>query len=228
MFKTLALAAALFATSLSTPAVAAPQSYQFDKAHTHILFFIDHLGFSKMVGQFRGFDGTLDFDPADPAASSVSVSIQVASVATDVEKLDEHLRKPDFFDAEKFPTMTFASTSVAAAGEGKLKVVGNLTLLGVSQMVGGENNAFTNNDITNYYIQVPSVNIETAFWLESDRMLSLAFSEKSLETQRSVVIEEFKQRYLNQPYGDVWLKLRDLLIQLIHTNGLPSVKKFRI
>lgn len=78
------------------------------------------------------------------------------------------------------------------------------------QMVGGENNAFTNNDITNYYIQVPSVNIETAFWLESDRMLSLAFSEKSLETQRSVVIEEFKQRYLNQPYGDVWLKLRPL------------------
>lgn len=135
MFKTLALAAALFATSLSTPAVAAPQSYQFDKAHTHILFFIDHLGFSKMVGQFRGFDGTLDFDPADPAASSVSVSIQVASVATDVEKLDEHLRKPDFFDAEKFPTMTFASTSVAAAGEGKLKVVGNLTLLGVTKPV---------------------------------------------------------------------------------------------
>ena len=78
------------------------------------------------------------------------------------------------------------------------------------QRVGGENNAFTNNDITNYYIQVPSVNIETAFWLESDRMLSLAFSEKSLETQRSVVIEEFKQRYLNQPYGDVWLKLRPL------------------
>lgn len=135
MFKTLALAAALFATSLSTPAVAAPQSYQFDKAHTHILFFIDHMGFSKMVGQFRGFDGTLDFDPADPTASSVSVSIQVASVATDVEKLDEHLRKPDFFDAEKFPTMTFASTSVAAAGEGKLKVVGNLTLLGVTKPV---------------------------------------------------------------------------------------------
>lgn len=78
------------------------------------------------------------------------------------------------------------------------------------QRVGGENNAFTNNDITNYYIQLPSVNVETAFWLESDRMLSLAFSEKSLETQRSVVIEEFKQRYLNQPYGDVWLKLRPL------------------
>jgi zinc protease len=81
------------------------------------------------------------------------------------------------------------------------------------QRVGGENNAFTTNDITNYYITLPAANIETAFWLESDRMLSLAFSEKSLETQRSVVIEEFKQRYLNQPYGDVWLKLRPLAYQ---------------
>ncbi|MDR3697940.1 pitrilysin family protein [Mucilaginibacter sp.] len=79
------------------------------------------------------------------------------------------------------------------------------------QRVGGENNAFTSNDITNYYITLPSSNIETAFWLESDRMLSLAFSEKSLEVQRAVVIEEFKQRYLNQPYGDVWLKLRPLV-----------------
>jgi len=79
------------------------------------------------------------------------------------------------------------------------------------QRVGGENNAFTSNDITNYYITLPSANLETAFWLESDRMLNLAFSKKSLEVQRSVVIEEFKQRYLNQPYGDVWLKLRPLV-----------------
>src|ERR1700761_8060643 len=78
------------------------------------------------------------------------------------------------------------------------------------QRVGGENNAFTSNDITNYYITLPAANMETAFWLESDRMLSLAFSEKSLEVQRNVVIEEFKQRYLNQPYGDVWLRLRPL------------------
>ncbi len=81
------------------------------------------------------------------------------------------------------------------------------------QRVGGENNAFTSNDITNYYITLPSANLETAFWLESDRMLSLAFSEKSLDTQRNVVMEEFKQRYLNQPYGDVWLKLRPLAYQ---------------
>lgn len=78
------------------------------------------------------------------------------------------------------------------------------------QRVGGENNAFTSNDITNYHLTLPAENIETGFWLESDRMLSLAFSEKSLEVQRSVVIEEFKQRYLNQPYGDVWLLLRPM------------------
>ena len=78
------------------------------------------------------------------------------------------------------------------------------------QRAGGESNAFTSNDITNYYDVLPSQNIETALWLESDRMLSLAFSDKSLEVQRSVVIEEFKQRYLNQPYGDVWLLLRPL------------------
>ncbi|NVN95290.1 MAG: insulinase family protein [Bacteroidetes bacterium] len=78
------------------------------------------------------------------------------------------------------------------------------------ERVGGENNAFTNNDITNYYLTIPQQNLETAFWLESDRMNELAFSEKSLEVQRNVVVEEFKQRYLNQPYGDVWLLLRPL------------------
>jgi predicted Zn-dependent peptidase len=81
------------------------------------------------------------------------------------------------------------------------------------QQVGGENNAFTSNDITNYYLTLPANNLETAFWLESDRMLSLAFSEQSLEVQRQVVCEEFKQRYLNQPYGDVWLRLRPLAYQ---------------
>lgn len=79
------------------------------------------------------------------------------------------------------------------------------------QAVGGQNNAFTSNDITNYYITLPKQNLDTAFWLESDRMLDLAFTPKSLEVQRSVVIEEFKQRYLNQPYGDVWLTLRPIV-----------------
>jgi predicted Zn-dependent peptidase len=78
------------------------------------------------------------------------------------------------------------------------------------QMAGGENNAYTTNDLTNYYLQIPVQNLETAFWLESDRMLSLAFSEKSLDVQRKVVCEEFKEHYINKPYGDVWHKLRTL------------------
>lgn len=78
------------------------------------------------------------------------------------------------------------------------------------EKAGGENNAFTNSDITNYYITLPKENLETAFWLESDRMLNLGFSEKSLDVQRQVVIEEFKQSYLNQPYGDVWMLLKPL------------------
>ncbi|HTE07184.1 MAG TPA: pitrilysin family protein [Flavitalea sp.] len=77
-------------------------------------------------------------------------------------------------------------------------------------MAGGENNAYTSNDVTNYYIQLPSENLETALWLESDRMLSLAFNEKSLDVQRKVVCEEFKEHYINKPYGDVWFRLREM------------------
>jgi predicted Zn-dependent peptidase len=108
------------------------------------------------------------------------------------------------------------------------------------QMAGGENNAYTTNDLTNYYIQLPAENLETAFWLESDRMLSLAFTDKSLEVQRKVVCEEFKEHYLNKPYGDVWLKMRDLAYQVhpyrwmtigkelshIENAGLQDVKDF--
>ncbi len=82
------------------------------------------------------------------------------------------------------------------------------------QNAGGESNAYTSNDVTNYYDVIPKENIEIALWLESDRMLSLAFTPKSLEVQRNVVIEEFKQRYLNQPYGDVWLQLRPLAYEV--------------
>ena len=78
------------------------------------------------------------------------------------------------------------------------------------QRAGGENNAYTTNDLTNYYCQIPAENIETAFWLESDRMLSLAFSKKSLEVQCKVVCEEFKEHYINKPYGDAWHKMRSL------------------
>lgn len=108
------------------------------------------------------------------------------------------------------------------------------------QMAGGENNAYTSNDITNYYIQLPAENLETAFWLESDRMLSLAFSEKSLDVQRKVVSEEFKEHYLNKPYGDAMHKIRELAYKVhpyrwmtigkelshIENAKLEDVKKF--
>jgi predicted Zn-dependent peptidase len=90
------------------------------------------------------------------------------------------------------------------------------------QLVGGENNAYTNNDITNYYLTIPSENIETGFWLESDRMLELDFSQKNLDNQKNVVTEEFNQRYLNQPYGDAILKLRPLAYK-VHPYRWPTI-----
>ena len=95
---------------------------------------------------------------------------------------------------------------------------------GPLQLAGGENNAWTNNDITNYYLTVPRQNVETGFWLESDRMLSLDFSERSLEVQRGVVMEEFKQRCLNQPYGDVGHLLRPLAYR-VHPYQWPTIGK---
>ena len=92
------------------------------------------------------------------------------------------------------------------------------------QNAGGENNAWTNNDITNYYITLPRQNVETGFWLESDRMLSLDFNEKSLEVQRHVVVEEFKQRNLNQPYGDVGHLVRSLVYKE-HPYQWPTIGK---
>lgn len=92
------------------------------------------------------------------------------------------------------------------------------------QMAGGENNAYTTNDITNYYIQLPLQNLETAFWLESDRMLSLAFSEKSIDVQRKVVSEEFKEHYLNKPYGNAWHLLRKLAYKT-HPYQWPTIGK---
>lgn len=92
------------------------------------------------------------------------------------------------------------------------------------QNAGGENNAFTTNDLTNYYLTLPKENIETGFWLESDRMLCLDFSQHSLDLQKHVVIEEYKQRYLNQPYGDVWLLMSPLAYKL-HPYRWPTIGK---
>ncbi len=92
------------------------------------------------------------------------------------------------------------------------------------ERIGGENNAFTSNDITNYYITLPKENLELAFWLESDRMNSLDFSQRNLDIQKSVVIEEFRQSYLNQPYGDAWLLLRPLAYKS-HPYLWPTIGK---
>jgi zinc protease len=92
------------------------------------------------------------------------------------------------------------------------------------QNAGGENNAYTTNDITNYYLQLPLQNAETAFWLESDRMLSLDFSERSLDVQRKVVSEEFKEHYINKPYGDAWHLLRQLAYT-VHPYQWPTIGK---
>jgi zinc protease len=125
-----------------------------------------------------------------------SVQIAVMNILYNVGSRDENPNKTGF--AHLFEHLMFGGSKNIPSYDEPL------------QLVGGENNAFTNTDITNYYLTVPASNLETGFWLESDRMLSLSFDPKVLEVQRKVVIEEFKQRYLNQPYGDVWLKLRPL------------------
>src|SRR6185295_14599685 len=125
-----------------------------------------------------------------------SVDIAVMNILYDVGSRDEQPDKTGF--AHLFEHLMFGGSVNIPSYDEPL------------QKVGGENNAFTSTDITNYYLTLPASNLETGFWLESDRMLSLSFDPKSLEVQRNVVVEEFKQRYLNQPYGDVWLKLRPL------------------
>ena len=125
-----------------------------------------------------------------------STTIVAINVLYNVGARDENQDKTGF--AHLFEHLMFEGSINIPSYDGPL------------QLAGGENNAYTTNDITNYYITLPKENIETAFWLESDRMLGLDFSEKKLEIQKNVVIEEFNQRYLNQPYGDVFLLLRPL------------------
>ncbi len=133
MKKTLAtlIAAAVFA---SAP-LAAADRYDFDKAHTSILYFVEHMGLSEMQGEFRAFDGELLIDNADISKSSVNVSIDAASIDMDVDKLNEHLKTKDFFDAANQPKLTFKSSKVEAKGDNGLTVTGDLTLLGVTKPV---------------------------------------------------------------------------------------------
>ena len=127
-------------------------------------------------------------DPSTPMA--------VVDVLYDVGAKDENPEKTGF--AHLFEHLMFGGSVNVPVYDEPL------------QLAGGENNAYTTNDFTNYYCQLPAENLETALWLESDRMLSLAFSKKSLDVQRKVVCEEFKEHYINKPYGDVWFKMREL------------------
>lgn len=125
-----------------------------------------------------------------------TVRIATLNVLYDVGSRDEDPQKTGF--AHLFEHLMFGGSQHIPDYDAPL------------ERVGGENNAFTTSDITNYYLTLSAENIETGFWLESDRMLALSFDPEVLEVQRKVVIEEVKQRYFNQPYGDVWLKLRPL------------------
>jgi len=125
----------LLLVGLSGTAAGAADRYAFDKAHTQILLFVDHLGFSKSQGEFHDYDGSFTFDPADWSKSSVEVVIRTASVDMDDYEWDKHLRSKDFFDVAQHPTMSFRSTRVEQTGENQGKVYGKLTLLGVSRPV---------------------------------------------------------------------------------------------
>jgi polyisoprenoid-binding protein YceI len=127
------LAALLASTALN--AQAAPERYSFDKSHTHIIFMIEHLGFSKTIGRIKEFDGYFTFDEKEPEKSEVQVTLKPASVDTSVSALDKELVGEKFFNAEKFPTMEFKSTAVKATGANSGTITGNFMMLGVTKPV---------------------------------------------------------------------------------------------
>ena len=141
----------------------------------------------------------------DPSSTVAAVNIMY-----DVGSRDEAPNKTGF--AHLFEHLMFGGSKHVPAYDKAL------------QQVGGDNNAYTTPDVTNYYCTLPAVNLETAFWVESDRMLELSFDPQVLAVQKKIVVEEFKERYLNQPYGDVWLKLCDLAYTQ-HPYRWPTIGK---
>ena len=119
----------------STAAFAAPLTYKIDANHTDVVASWSHFGFSNPIAHFGKVDGQITYDPANVGASKVEVTIPLDGLNSHVEAFDEHLRSEDFFDAAKFPTVTFKSTSVKAAGKGKLSVTGDLTIKGITKPV---------------------------------------------------------------------------------------------
>lgn len=132
MFKKIALGA-LSAALLASPAAFAADAYKIDDVHSHLNFKILHLNTGYQYGRFNDFEGTVWVDEKNPANSKVEITAKTESIDTRAPKRDEHLRSPDFFNAKQFPTLSFKSTKVEAAGKDTYKVTGNLTLHGVTK-----------------------------------------------------------------------------------------------
>lgn len=117
------------------PAKANIEIYEFDKAHTQILFFVNHLGFSTSQGEFHDYDGSFEFNRSEPEKSKVEVMIKTNSIDMDDEKWDDHMKNKDFFHVKKFPNMTFKSTSIEKTGDKTGKLTGDLTILETTKPV---------------------------------------------------------------------------------------------
>ncbi|MCF8496442.1 MAG: YceI family protein [Alphaproteobacteria bacterium] len=120
---------------VSRPVFAQIEVYDFDKPHTQIMFFVDHLGFSRPEGEFLDFDGSFTFDRGEPAKSHVEIAIKTASIQMDDEAWNKHMMNADFFNVEKFPEMTFRSTAIEVTGESTANITGDLTILGITKPV---------------------------------------------------------------------------------------------
>ena len=132
-FSILAVAAAV--ALLSTAAMAQAVQYEIDPVHSSAQFSVRHMMVSNVRGEFAKLSGTVVYDPKNPQASSVEATIDATSINTHEPQRDEHLKSPDFFDVAKYPTLTFKSSKVEKAGEGKLRVTGDLTIHGVTKQV---------------------------------------------------------------------------------------------
>jgi polyisoprenoid-binding protein YceI len=119
---------------VATPAFAADR-YEFDKGHTAILFFIDHMGYSKTIGKFTEYDGSFTFDEKKPETSSINVTLKPAGIKTSSAPLDEHLQNADFFNTAKFPEIKFVSTGIQVTGAKTGIVTGDVTMLGITKPV---------------------------------------------------------------------------------------------
>ncbi|MCB1537749.1 MAG: polyisoprenoid-binding protein [Rhodospirillales bacterium] len=135
MFNRFLLTVAALMGVCVTPAFAGAKTYDFNKPHTQILFFVDHMGFSHSSGRFLDFDGSLTYDPEKPAESSTQVTIKTDSLEMNDAKWNEHLKSPDFFNVAQYPTMNFASTKVEPVDATHAKITGDLTMLGQTHPV---------------------------------------------------------------------------------------------